>query len=153
VQRPHPPLLIGAQGKRLLSFAAREADIVGIAPSWSAHPGIAGENRLPAGIATDNQVGWLRDAAGSRFDQLELNMAAFPVAVTDDAAARAADVAARSGLSPEEVLASPHVLIGTVDEICDGIEARRERWGVSYWVVPAAQRRKFAPVVERLSGR
>jgi probable F420-dependent oxidoreductase len=153
VQRPHPPLLIGAQGRRLLSFAAREADIIGIAPSWSAHPAIAGPNRLPAPEATDLQVAWLREAAGARFEQLELNMAAFPAVVTDDPAARAADVAARSGLEPDEVLASPHVLIGSVDEICDGLEARRARWGVSYWVIPAAQRKKFAPVVERLAGR
>ena len=61
--------------------------------------------------------------------------------------------ASTQGIPPEELLDSPHALIGSVDEICDDLEARRDRWGISYWVVPAHVRTEFAPVVERLAGR
>jgi probable F420-dependent oxidoreductase len=152
VQRPHPPLLIGGAGRRLLSFAAREADIVGVAPSWASNAALYGANRTPAPDAADEQLDWIRGAAGERFAAVELNMAAFPVAVTDDRAARAADVAASAQISPDEVLASPHILIGSADEICEALQERRARWGVSYWAIPAAQRKRFAPVVERLAG-
>jgi probable F420-dependent oxidoreductase len=153
VQTPHPPLLIGASRKKLLSFAAREADIVGIGPSFTA---MRVGNRPPIESvrdATDRQLGWIRDAAGGRYSDLELNMVAFPVIVTDEREVRAERAAARLGLDPKEVLASPHAWIGTVEEICDELEARRDRWDISYWVVPAATAGAVAPIVERLAGR
>jgi probable F420-dependent oxidoreductase len=153
VQHPHPPLAIGGSGRRLLRFAAREADIVGIGPSLMAHPGFAGEHRISALEAADRQTAWIREAAGNRYEQLELNMVAFPLDVTDDRAGRVATLAAQMGIPPEELVEAPHVLLGDVDELCEALETRRDRWGVSYWVIPAPQRHAFAPVIERLAGR
>jgi alkanesulfonate monooxygenase SsuD/methylene tetrahydromethanopterin reductase-like flavin-dependent oxidoreductase (luciferase family) len=151
VQRPHPPLLIGGARERILRLAAREADIVGVAPTPSTTgPGIGGE--APA-VAADRQLAWLRDAAGDRFDALEINMVAFPVIRTPDREQRAAALAPRMGLPPAAVLEAPHPWIGTVPQICDALEERRQRWGVSYWVVPAAALKAAAPVVARLTSR
>ena len=113
MQRPHPPLLIAAASRRLLSFAAREADIIGIAPSITAKQ--LGDQ--PRGSRWrrpfDEQIEWIRTAAGDRGEHIELNMVAFPLAVTDDAAGAAAAIGPAVGLSPEEVLRSPHIWIGT----------------------------------------
>ena len=72
VQRPHPPLLIGGGGRRTLSLAAREADIVGLAPRML--PGPAGRAAQPRLAATEEKIGWVREAAGDRFDELEFNV-------------------------------------------------------------------------------
>jgi probable F420-dependent oxidoreductase len=153
VQRPHPPLLVGGAGRRLLSWAARTADIVGIGPSWAAHPGLGGPDRPTMAQATDHQLDWIRAAAGDRLDALELTLSVMPAVVTPDRAGVAARTASAQGIPVEELLDSPHALIGSVDELCDDLEARRARWGISYWVVPAHIRAEFAPVVERLAGR
>jgi probable F420-dependent oxidoreductase len=153
VQRPHPPLMIGASARRMLRFAAREADIISVNPSLMAHPAFAGDRRVTAPEAADRQLGWIREAAGERLERLELNMVAFPAFVTDDGAGRAATYGEKQGIPGDEVLASPHALIGTVDEICEGLEERRARWGVSYWAVPAMLSGPLAPVVERMAGR
>jgi probable F420-dependent oxidoreductase len=153
VQRPHPPLLIGGARKRVLRFAGREADIVGVAPAPSTdRSGTSGGGEAPVSAA-DRQLGWLRDAAGNRFDDLELNMVAFPVIVTNDREQRAAKLADRMRLAPSAVLMAPHVWIGTVAQICDSLEERRQRWGVSYWVVPASALDAVAPVAARLASR
>lgn len=152
VQTPHPPLLIGASREKMLSFAGREADIVGIGPSITAMR--IGDAPPAESVceATDRQLGWVREAAGHRFPDLELNMVAFPVNVTDDREARAQKLSKLLRLDPLEVVASPHVWIGTVEEICEALEARRDRWGISYWVVPATAVAAVAPIVDRLTG-
>jgi probable F420-dependent oxidoreductase len=152
VQRPHPPLLIGGARKRMLRFAAREADIVGVAPAPSTDRSGTTGGETPASAA-DRQLEWLRQAAGNRFDDLELNMVAFPVMVTNDREQRAAKLADRMRLAPPAVLMAPHVWIGTVAQICDSLEERRQRWGVSYWVVPASALDAVAPVAARLTHR
>jgi probable F420-dependent oxidoreductase len=153
VQRPHPPLLLAAAGRRLLSFAAREADIIGIAPSITAKR--LGDHAPSQSVeaAVDEQIEWIRTAAGDRAEHLELNMVAFPLAVTDDAAGAAARIAPAVRLSPEEVLRSPHIWVGTTDEIAGSLERHRERWGISYWAVPADAIDRVAPVIEQLAGR
>lgn len=136
----------------MLSFAGREADIVGVAPSLDARRILGRPPLTDVVTATDRQLAWIREAAGSRFDQLEVNMVASPIAVTPDRDAAAAKIAERQGMDAGEVLASPHAWIGTVDEICAQLEAARERWHVSYWVVPAMMQEPVAEVVNRMSG-
>jgi len=151
VQKPHPPLLVGGAGRRMLELAAREADIVGVAPSLRARS-IAGRPPLETvQAATDRQIRWIKDAPGGG-DGLEVNMVAFPVVVASDPEARAEKAADRLGLTPSEVLASPHVWLGTLEQIADALAERRERWGVSYWVVPASAMEAIAPLVHRLAG-
>jgi hypothetical protein len=103
--------------------------------------------------AADRQLDWIRDAAGARFDELELQMTAFPAQVTDDPQSRTEDLGKAFGIDPSEVLESPHILLGSIARICELLEERRARWGVSYWVVAAAAIDQFAPVVERMAGR
>jgi probable F420-dependent oxidoreductase len=153
VQRPHPPLLIGAARERMLRLAAREADIIGIAPSTDSRPLGSRPPLMSVTESTANQLEWVRSSAGRRFDQIELQMVAFPATVTADADHQVANLAKAFGIEPAEVRASPHILVGSVEEICDLLEARRDRWGVSYWVVATAAMESFAPVVERLRGR
>jgi probable F420-dependent oxidoreductase len=153
VQKPHPPLVIGGSQPRMLAFAAREANIIGIGPSIDSRTILGRAPLVSVTEAVDRQLEWIRHAAGARFDDLELQMAVFPAAVGTGAEANATSVGQHLGLEAEEVLASPHVLLGTVDRICERLEERRSRWDVSYWVVPASALDAFAPVVERMAGR
>lgn len=149
VQRPHPRLLIGGGSRRLLSLAARQADIVGWGPNIATNPVFA-DGRVPFIEAADRQLGWIREAAGDRLEQLELHMIAFPVIVTDDPDAAWSRLAAAQRLAVDELQTSPHLLIGSVDQICETLEDRRRRLGVSYWSVPVEAMDAFAPVVDRL---
>jgi probable F420-dependent oxidoreductase len=158
-QRPHTPILIGAGGKRMLTFAAREADIIGLNPKNLGNENWAATNVNDAtDEATDRKVGWIRAAAGSRFDAIELSIVVPFIIETDDRTGMAEGIAA--GLPPTggeiataaRVLESPYVLLGTLDEMAATLEARRERWGISYIVFNADSVDAAAPLVERLAG-
>lgn len=152
VQRPHPPVLIGGGGRRILSIAGREADIVGIGTnlrSGRIGPHLVGNVTADA---TAQKVGWVREAAGDRFDQLELEMQVFLFTLTDDREAAAAGIAQFMETTVEEVLGAPIVLIGTVQQVADQIERQREAYGVSNLTVGQPSMQAFAPIVERLAG-
>ena len=153
VQQPHPPLLIGGSRPRMLAFAAHEANTIGIGPNTDSRTLMGRPPLTTVAEGVDRQLELIRNAAGARFGDLELQMVVFPAAVGVHAEDNAANVGPHLGLEADEVLASPHVLLGTVDRICERLVERRERWGVSYWVIPAAVLDAFAPVVERLAGR
>lgn len=153
VQRPHPPLTIGGARTRILRLAGREADVVGLQPSTDSRTLGSRPPLLSVADATDRQLGWVREAAGDRFDALEIQAVAFPAAVGDVREEQVQNLSKAFGLAPPEVLASPHILLGSVDEICERLEERRSRWGISYWVVAAGSVDAFAPVVARLAGR
>lgn len=147
-----PPLIIGGGAPRVLSIAAREADIVGINPSiHSGHVDTAAA-RDGAAARTDQKLAWVRAAAGGRYDELEINMLQFAGIVTDDRAGTAAMMAPLFGLPPEEVETYPHACIGTVDQIVEDLQARRERWDVSYLVFQGDAMEAMAPVVSQLRG-
>jgi len=156
VQRPHPPILIGGNGPRLLALAAREADIVGLS-------GITfrGGGAVPPDLSgwrtssVDERVQLVREVAGEeRYARLELNALIQRVVVTDTRRKAAEELTSRwAQLTPDEILQSPYVLIGTVDQMVDDLQARRERWGISYYVIFEPYLDVFAPVVARLAGR
>ncbi len=152
VQKPHPPLLIGGGLKRVLSFAGREAQIVGINPTIPNGTPDQDAARTGTAAETDKKVAWVREAAGDRYADIELNSLHFATIVTDDRAGTIEMMAPLFGLAPEDVADYPHALIGTVDEICADLEARRERWDFSYLVVQEDSFEAFAPVVARLAG-
>lgn len=151
VQRPHPPILIGGGGPRLLRFAGREANVVGIAPRSLPEGGLDVSDFTAE--ATERKVGWVREAAGERFGSIELNILTFVTRVTDDRMGVAAHIAQGFGTTPEALLDSPHALIGSAEQIADDLEARRERFGISYVAVFEPALDDFAPVVARLAGR
>jgi probable F420-dependent oxidoreductase len=153
-QRPHPPLLIGGNGRHLLTLAAQEADIVGLSGitfrRGGAQPDLSGWR--VAGV--DARVQLVREAAGDRYDRLELSALVQRVVVTDDRRQVAEALVRRwPQLSPEEIQQSPYVLLGTLDQQVEDLQARRERWGISYYVIFEPYTDTFAPVVARLAGR
>lgn len=149
---PHPPIVIGGGSKRILSIAGREADIVGINPDMRA--GYVGRE-VTAGVVTekwDERLSWVREAAGDRFDSLELQILTVMVMVVPNRDEAIASAAPLFGLPPEVLGEIPIGVVGTVDEICEQLVARRERWGFNYIVVHGGELEAFAPVVERLAG-
>jgi probable F420-dependent oxidoreductase len=152
-QRPHPPFLIGAGGPRMLRIAAREADIVGV--NFTLPNGTVDAGALETGSleAVEKKLAGLRDAAGDRIGEIELNIRAFFVSVTDDQATTAEQIASVIGFSREQLLASPFALIGTTGQIVETLLERRESLGFSYVIVGAGDLEAFAPVVAELAGR
>lgn len=130
------PLLIGGNGTRVLELAGRIADIVGLA--GITHNRDATAVRLThfdaEGLA--NRIAVVREAAGDRFEHIELNVLIQAVVVTDDRPRAAEQLAASlGGVSPERLLTSPFVLIGTHEQMAEQLSERRQRFGVSYWTV------------------
>jgi probable F420-dependent oxidoreductase len=157
VQRPHPPFLIGGTRERVVRLAAREADIVGL--DLRQH----GEAILDAFEArTDVRIGWIREEAGERFEQLDVSVLRLlgDVSITQEPLKVATDLAERytrwTGVpvSPEDVLQSPYSLIGTVGDVVDKLVRIRQRWGINSFLVgwfDEAGLRDIAPVVEQLA--
>jgi probable F420-dependent oxidoreductase len=156
VQRPHPPIFIGGGGRRTLTLAAREADIVGLAPRT-----LSEQRADPASVtwaATEEKIGWVREAAGARFDDLVLNVypSQWPVTITDDLRGEARKVIARMhertghSLTEGEVIDSPHIFIGSVERFVEKFSELRERLGISSFMVGGVG--ELEAVVERLAG-
>jgi probable F420-dependent oxidoreductase len=151
-----PPLMIGGGSKRILTIAGREADIVSL--NFNNRAGALGPDGMLSGLAeqTGKKIGWIRDGAGERFDDLELEIGAYLTIVTDHQEATAAAIAEPFGLPVEDLLAGPHNLIGSVDYICEELQRRRETYGISYITVlddgENNMVEQFAPVVARLAG-
>jgi len=154
-QKPHPPFLIGGGGRRTLALAAREANIVGLAPRIL--PGGVGDPASVTFAATAEKIAWVREAAGDRFDELELNV--YPsmvgITMTDDPRGEAERVAERlrerSGvaLTVDEVLEAPHLFIGTVDTLAEKFTRLRDELGISSFMVGEVD--EMPAVVERLA--
>jgi probable F420-dependent oxidoreductase len=146
------PVMIGGGGPKILSLAAQQADIVGI------NPKIVGRAINPRSMATtaadtmDEKVAWVREAAGDRADDLELQLQVFVTAVTDDPQSVAEKLGPAFGLDPEVILAAPFYQVGSVEQITENIQAIRERWGISYILFQADGTVPMGPVVAKLSG-
>ena len=156
VQRPHPPLHIGGGGQHLLSIAAREADIVGFIPRARAD-GQGQDLRDATPQALEQKIAWVREAAGERFADLELGILVAQVLTTEEreqaAQLIATTLAAGLNVSADVILQAPYLLLGTVEQICEDLLARRERYGISYISVFEQSLEALAPVVARLAGQ
>jgi alkanesulfonate monooxygenase SsuD/methylene tetrahydromethanopterin reductase-like flavin-dependent oxidoreductase (luciferase family) len=155
LQRPHPPILVGAGSRRMLGIAGREADVVGILPKALPDGTISEEleERSPETLA--RKVDWVRQAAADRPDGPELSMMV-GVVVADDYREVAEQVAIRNGWGAAAGLLverMPSLLLGPVDRIAEQVERQREQLGFSYLIVSDEHMERFAPVVERLAGR
>jgi probable F420-dependent oxidoreductase len=149
---PVPRLVMGGGGRQMLALAAKEADVVSV--NVRLDSGRLGPERGASATekATDEKLAVVRGAADDRFDEIILQVEIHHVEITDDRSA-ALDRAARElDLTPDEVDASPHVLVGSVTEVVDRLQQRRDRWGLSYICMSAAFVDEFAPVVAELAG-
>jgi probable F420-dependent oxidoreductase len=147
-----PPIFIAGGGPRMLRFAAREADIVGVNPSLPHSDQRTEARRDGLAARIDEKFALIREAAGDRFDDLEFHCWLQAVEITDDPEAAAARIGERLGLSPAEILETPFVLLGTVKEIAATLEERRRRWGYTYYTVQQPEAQAFAPVLTALHG-
>ncbi len=147
------PVLIGGGGKRVLGIAAREADIVGINPSM--HTGVVDAETFGhmSAESVDEKVAIVRAAAGDRLAEIEMNIRAFLVNVTDDGAGGRERLAGALGVPTTMLETSPFSLIGSPAELTERLIERRERWGFSYVIVGQGDVDKFAPVVAALAGQ
>jgi len=153
IQAPCPPILIGGGGKRVLTYAAQVADIIGINATMSA--GAVGPEAISTmtAEAVDGKVDIIRETAGDRFNHVEMNIRAFLVNITDDAAGAISRLAAGMGVEESMVAETPFALMGPPSKLIEDLIARRERWGFSYVIVGGEDIEKFAPVVAALSGK
>ena len=155
VQAPHPPLLLGGSGPRMLALAGREADIVSL--NWDLRDGVVTARTVATSTGSElhRRLAWVREAAVGRRPQPELGLTIFFGRVTDAATSAARQLAEMWGVDvePSDVLAHPHALIGSVAAVAEELQRRREEWGVSYIVVYDSVAADFAPVVQQLSGR
>ncbi|HYM15127.1 MAG TPA: TIGR03621 family F420-dependent LLM class oxidoreductase [Dehalococcoidia bacterium] len=152
VQKPHPPLLIGGGGKRVLRYAARVADIIGV--NFTLTEGVVNAAVMATGgiEATKEKIAWIREAAGARFEEIELNVTVFGAFVTDDRASLAERLAPRFGVTAAEVGVAPHLLIGSVEQMVEDLQRRRELFGFSYIAISGEAFEALAPVVRKLAG-
>ena len=156
IQKPHPPFLIGGGGRRTLSLAAREAQIIGLAPRI--RPGGVPDPTSITFESTREKIGWVRGEAGDRFDSLELNV--YPsmtgISITDEPLREAGEVSDRlfdrSGMrvSAEDLLDSPHIYVNTLDGFVAKFNRLRDELGVTSIMVGAVG--EMDTVVERLAG-
>jgi probable F420-dependent oxidoreductase len=152
VQRPCPPLMIGGGSPRVLRLAGREADIVSI--NFDNSAGRIGPEGMGSGTAagTAAKLGWIAEGAAGRAVAPEIEIGAYFTVVTPDREGTLAKMAPTFGLAPGAFGEYPHALVGSVESICAQLQARRERYGISYVTVGSASADAFAPVVSRLAG-
>ncbi len=145
-----PKIIVGGGGPKVLAMAARHADIIGVNPELTS--GVAGVEAARTAVADRylERIGWIKAAAGDRFEAIELQILGAMEQITDDRVGYAEKIAPLFGLEPSAALDMPIVMVGTVDEICDDLIRRREQFGFNYVVVHDLE--AFAPVVARLAG-
>jgi probable F420-dependent oxidoreductase len=146
------PIMIGGGSPRILRLAGREADIASL--NFNNRSGMIGPDgvQLSSEAETQKKIGWIKEGAGERFDQLEIEIGAYFTFVMDDASPVLGQFAQMFGLSEEEMAKHPHALFGSVDAICDELERRRALHGISYITIGKDNMESFAPVVKRLAG-
>jgi probable F420-dependent oxidoreductase len=152
VQRPRPPLILGGGGKRVLSIAARHADIVGI--NVNLREGTGGPETAPNASPeqTRQKIAWVKEAAGARFDDIELNTLIGFVMITDEREKLIEAMAPHFGIDPADALHIPLALIGTLEQMEEELQWRREEYGISYFSIESDAWEALAPVVSKLAG-
>jgi probable F420-dependent oxidoreductase len=149
VQQPHPPIMIGGGGQRVLSLAGREADIVSI----SSVPFVARDaDGLDPQAVAQRRIEFVRAAAGERYGRLDVESSPYFTEITDDPEAVLADLAKSTGLDADLLRDHPNVLIGSSESVVERLHSSRETLGVNYVTVQQSQIESFAPVVALLRG-
>lgn len=144
-----PRLLIAGTSNRVLELAAQESDgfiIAGVPPV----PKVTlpqGHMVLPEREATAAYLERLRGYAGARAAALDIGTGA-PVILTGDPEATKAELAAiHTYLTPEQVVASPKLLVGDMTSVTDQLVERHRSLGINYTVMRGATPEELAPVL------
>ncbi len=149
VQRPHPPIMIGGGGKRVLTYAGHEADIVSINTVPFAQ---RTEDGLTPVEEAERRYEYVRAAAGTRIGDLDIESSPYFISVADDSEDAYQRIATKTGMTLDVLRDHPNVLAGSVTAIAEALQARRETFGVNYVTVQQAQAEKFAPIAAQLTG-
>ena len=130
------PLLVGGSGRRVLSFAATTADVVGV----------AGLGRTLAD-GHSHEVDWSLGALNSTFSAIadsairadrnpKIEALVQHIEITSDAERAAAQIAEFvPGATPADLLDAPFMWIGTTEEITSRIRRHAETWGITRYVI------------------
>ncbi len=149
VQQPHPPIMIGGGGQRILTLAGREADIV----SMSSVPFVARDaDGLDPQEVAQRRIGFVRAAAGERFGRLDVESSPYFSDITDDPETVLAGVAKSTGIASDVLRDHPNVLVGPTESVVEKLYSHRETLGVNYVTVQQSQIESFAPIVALLHG-
>lgn len=155
IQLPHPPLLIGAGKKRMCQLAGREADIVGLLTISTSHGTFQADPVEMLASTITQKINWVREGAGERFPEIELSMM-ISICITENPQQYAEQLIQENkwhNISVEQVLDMPSKFFGSIDQIVEQMEARREQYGFSYYIVNDKLMDTLAPIVARLAGK
>jgi probable F420-dependent oxidoreductase len=153
VQKPHPPFIVGGGGPKILALAAREAQIVGVNANLRSGDGNAPDAaKSLTSAATDQKLASLRATAGEHFDELEIQTLVGFVHIAEHTHGIIDAMAQSFGVESADARMAPVTLVGSEAEIVELLEQRRERWQMSYVVVPDDAVDACAPIVARLAG-
>jgi len=150
VQRP-VPIHIGAGGPRMLRIAARHAEIVGLIPQFSPTGRVMVTDTGMG--ATARKVAIVRDAAGDRFTQLELNVFVADAGVAGSGRPLPESLVAATKAVATALVASPYMLYGTLRQLRERLERLREQLSLTYYAIPHGAMEAMAPLVEATAGR
>lgn len=151
VQRPRPPLHIGAGGPRMLRLAAREAEIVGFIPQFSTSGRPQPTDATEA--ALERKVETVRLAAGERFGSLELSIFCADAGMIGSGAGLAGSLGSAVKGAVVGAVGSPYLLYGTVGQLRERLQQRRDRLGISHYAIPGHAMEAMAPLVQALAGQ
>ncbi|HEY5332825.1 MAG TPA: LLM class flavin-dependent oxidoreductase, partial [Solirubrobacterales bacterium] len=146
-----PPIFIAGGGKRMLRFAARNADIIGVNPSLANSKDRAKSYEDAVAERIDGKFALIREAAGPRYDDLIFHGWLKWAQITDEPQRLAEAIGAELGADPAVLLETPFILIGSAEEIADRVRERYERWGYSYYTLQQPAALDFVPVLELLA--
>ncbi|MGP4018913.1 LLM class F420-dependent oxidoreductase [Saccharopolyspora sp. 5N708] len=147
-----PPLLVGGTGDRILKIAAETADIIGIAGAFQVKGQPPGTLRIGTAAEASERVRYTREHAGARADQVEWHALTQLVVETADRRAGAEKILAMRGpmMTVDELLETPFVFIGSVEQMAEQVLRNRERYGFTYYTVHGPYLDAFAPVIARV---
>jgi probable F420-dependent oxidoreductase len=152
VQTPRPPIVLGGGGTRMLTLAAAEADVVTLNVVLRTGDMVAARSTSASQDQVRARVALVHETAGTRFDQIELGIYVHFCRIGAYDSGAVAGAAAAMGMDPDDAVASPHVLVGTTDEVVAKLQRLRDECYISYVSIDNDAAEEFAPVVERLAG-
>lgn len=147
-----PPLIVGGTGDRILKIAAEHADVIAIAGAYQLKGQPPGVFRIGTAAEADERVRYARECAGDRAERAEWHVLVQQVVQTTDRRAVAERLLQQSGrtMTADELLETPFMLIGTVEQMAEQILRNRERFGFTYYTVHGPYLDAFAPMIERV---